>query len=79
MTLYAAWSSGKPWVIYRGLLCLVSLPPAYGFGSSPDTFWVSHLGHWRKPRSRFCANVHMDAECTPCEPNSLLFRKMYRE
>lgn len=73
MTLYDAWSRGHKWVVVRGYLCKISLPPAFGFRRG-DTFWVAHLGNWRHPRCRFRGNLPMAEPCEVVNPNSREFR-----
>lgn len=83
VTLYDAWASGHRWVVFRGFLCRVMLPPAYGIGAMGknhiDVFWVSHLGNWRHPRCRFNGNFAMNFMCKPIEPNSKEFKYLYRK
>lgn len=83
VTLYNAWASGHRWVVFRGFLCKIMLPPAYGIGSmgrnSIDTFWVCHLRNWRNPRSRYRGNFAMHELCRPIEPNSAEFRSLYKK
>lgn len=66
MTLYEAWAKNQRWVMFRGILCKLSLPQAGGY------ILVMSQGVMRRKRRlrdrTVCQLYPMTAQCEPVPP-----------